>query len=284
MPDPFVSTEDTLTPDDLSSLQAVAEILWGVRHEVAVDWSNRLVELLPEYFAGADASVQQLIDINEAFLSLVLGHMERRDMQSLFQIYYQSNRQLIEADLQLAPALRISLNSLYTSARVSLQVINQHLAHADSRLMGAYTKLTAELMMIVGQAYSDAREDYLQRSFEQVNTLSHELRAPLANLFGYLELLHAGDYGPVSAKQEEVLSQLIHETDDLLWLLTGTLDLSRLDTGRVNVRVEEFPLSAVMTEVINGTPHANIPVTWSAETELPPLRTDRVKVKQIVGN
>jgi signal transduction histidine kinase len=284
MPGPFVSFENTLTPEDLSSLQEVAEVLWKDRHAVAVEWSRLLTERLPEYFAADAAVLEPLIDLNEAFLSLVLGHMQRREIQQLFQIYYQSNRQLIEADLQQAPALRISLSSLYTSARVSLQVINEHLARVDSRLIVAYTKLTAELMMIVGQAYSDAREDYLQRAFEQVNTLSHELRAPLAHLFGYLELLHAGDYGPVSPKQEEVLSQLIHETDDLLWVLTGTLDLSRLDTGRVDVRVEEFPLAAVMTEVVNSTPHPNIPVTCSIPPDLPPLRTDRVKVKQIVGN
>jgi two-component system sensor histidine kinase ChiS len=97
-------------------------------------------------------------------------------------------------------------------------------------------------------------------------------------------MLRAGDFGPVSSEQARVLRELIHETDDVLWLLTSTLDLSRLDTGRVAVRVEEFSLPTVLNEVVNATPHAGVAVTWSAPPDLPALRTDRVKVKQIIGN
>src|SRR5258708_3367149 len=56
MPGPFVSIENTLTPEDLSSLQEVAAILWKARHEVATEWSRRLTELLPQYFAAGNPS------------------------------------------------------------------------------------------------------------------------------------------------------------------------------------------------------------------------------------
>jgi len=280
----FAFDLDMLSADDLSNLKRLASQLDVVRHEVARDWSQRLADLFPESFAGGAVSVDELTQVNEAFLALVLDHASRADLSTLFETYYAMNRNLIEADLQRAPALRISLSNLYTSARVSVQAIEAHLADRDPALMTAYTKLTAELMMIVGQAYSDAREAYLQRAFEQISTLSHELRAPLSHLFGYLELLQAGGYGPVSDEQEAVLGQLMHETDDLLWLLTGTLDVSRLNTGRVDVRIEEFQLSDVFTDVVKSTPSFAGKVTCVLPADLPPLRTDRIKVKQIVGN
>jgi signal transduction histidine kinase len=285
MRNPFSFTGESLSAEDLSALHRLAERLWGARHTIAVEWSRRLIEILPQYFTGVDkVAVGQLTAVNEDVLTLVLQQVKTGDLPALYQAYYDRNRQIIDADLQRAPSRRVSLDSLYTSARVSLRVIEDHLGAEDHRLMLAYAKLTAQLMMLVGQAYSDAREDYLQRTFEQINTLSHELRAPLSHLFSYLEMLQAGDFGSVSTEQQQVLGELIHETDDLVWLMTGMLDLSRLDTGRVEVRAEEFPLAAVFTDVVNSTARPIGALTWSVPAGLPLLRTDRVKVKQIVGN
>jgi signal transduction histidine kinase len=275
---------EALTAGDIASLRDLAQVLWPVRRAIAQEWARRLIDALPAYFPAGGAAGARLAEVNEAFLSLVLQQIQAGELQGLYDLYYRNTRDLIEADLQRAPARRISLSNLYTSARVSLVVIGEHLDADYPRRMLAYTKLTAQLMMLVGQAYSDAREEYLQKAFEQINTVSHELRAPLSNLFGYLEMLHAGDFGPVSPEQERVLNELIQDTDDVLWLLTGTLDLSRLDTGRVIVRVEEFSLATVLTEVVNSTPHPDVRVTWSVPPDLPVMRTDRVKVKQIIGN
>jgi len=284
MQPPFSFAGEALTTGDIASLRDLGHVLWPVRRAIAQEWSRRLIEAQPDHFPPNSPAASRLTEVNEGFLSLVLQQIEAGELQGLYDLYYRNTRQFIEADLQRAPARRISLSNLYTSARVSLVVIGEYLDADYPRRMLAYTKLTTQLMMLVGQAYSDAREEYLQKAFEQVNTVSHELRAPLSNLFGYLEMLRAGDFGPVSAEQARVLSELIHETDDVLWLLTSTLDLSRLDTGRVAVRVEEFVLPSVLTEVVNNTPHVGVRVTVSTPADLPALHTDRVKVKQIISN
>ena len=278
----FVFTIDGLTAADVTALRELADALWDVRHEVAAEWAGRLRGLLPAPAAPAALSLEQLAALNEVFLSLILSHIRQSDLPRLYRLYYERTRQLIEFDLQRAPAERVSLTRLYTSARVSLTVIAERLG--DDRLMLAYTTLMAQLLMLVGQAYSDSREEYLRRTFEQINTLSHELRTPLSHLFSYLEMLHAGEFGTVSPEQERVLSELIHETDDLLLLLTGTLDLSRLDAGRLDIHVEEFSLESVFADVVNSTPHLSPRVKWSVAANVPVLRTDRVKVKQILTN
>jgi len=284
MQSPVSFAGEALTASDIASLRDLAHVLWPSRHAIAQEWSRRLIESLPENFPPGSPAAETLTEVNEGFLSLVLQQVQAGDLHGLYDLYYRNTRGIIEADLQWAPARRISLIGLYTSARVSLQVIGEYLDADYPRRMLAYTKLTAQLMMLVGQAYSDAREEYLQKAFEQINTVSHELRAPLANLFGYLEMLRGGDFGPVLPEQARVLGELIRETDDLLWLLTSTLNLSRLDTGRVVVRVEEFSLPTVLNEVVNATPHAGVAVTCSVPPNLPALHTDRVKVKQIIGN
>ena len=280
----FSFEAETLTAADLAVLQQLAVTLWPTRREVAAEWSRRLVDVLPGAFPGTRVTVDQLTELNTEFLSLILEKLRDRDLPTLYEQYYERTRRLIETDLQRAPANRISLTGLYVSARVSLGVIYDRLPADDLQLAFAYTKLTAHLMMLVGRAYSDGREAYLQRTFEQMNTLSHELRTPITHLFSYLEMLCAGDFGPVSPRQQQVLSELMHEADDLLLLLTGTLDLSRLDTGRVQVRIEEFLIAGVFADVANSTPHENVAVTWTVSAEMPPLHTDRIKVKQILTN
>src|SRR5262245_12129713 len=115
--------EQTFTADDLASLGRLAQLLRASRHQIAAEWSQRLMDLLPGYFASGDTSVSSLTELNEGFLALVLDHMERGEMAALYEMYYATSRQFIESDLQRAPALRISLSTLYTSARVSLRVI-----------------------------------------------------------------------------------------------------------------------------------------------------------------
>jgi hypothetical protein len=226
MQPPVSFAGEALTGSDLASLRDLAHVLWPSRHAIAQEWSRRIVETLPDYFPPGSPAAERLTEVNDRFLALVLQQAEAGDLQGLYDLYYRNTRELIEADLQRAPARRISLLGMYTSARVSLRVIGEYLDADYPRRMLAYTKLTAQLMMLVGQAYCDAREEYLQKAFEQINTVSHELRAPLSNLFGYLEMLRAGDFGPVSPEQGRVLGELVHETDDLLWLLTSTLNLS----------------------------------------------------------
>jgi signal transduction histidine kinase len=275
---------DLLTAEDVTALQALAPALAAHRARIAAEWSRRLVELYPAYFSAGGANAAQVRALNESFLALIVDHIARADLPALYATYYEQTCRLLSADVQRAPAQRMSLEGLCTSARVCLNVIREQFAPAHAHGVDAYVKLSAQLVMLVGQAYSDTREGYLERAFEQINTLSHELRAPLSHLVGYLQLLRDGEFGAVGPDQARVLEQLSREVDDVLWLLNGTLNLSRLETGQVDVRVEEFRLSAVFAEIVNNTPRLDVPVTWSAPFDLPDLCTDRVKLKQVVGN
>jgi len=275
---------DALTAQDRAALKELAETLWDARREMAAEWSRRLIAVLPEYFSAGEITVEQLTDLNERFLGLVLTRLSEGNLEGLYDAYYRMNRLLIEADLHQRPANRISLISLYTSASISLQVLDERIDRDHDRLMVAYAKLCTQLMMLVGRAYSDSREEYLERVFEQINTLSHELRTPVTHLFSYLEMLRDGDFGPVSPEQEGVLDELMHETEDLLLLMTGTLELSRLDSGKVQLLIEEFDLHTIFEEVVRSTPRGNVSVTWSVPKDLAPLHNDRIKLKQIMGN
>lgn len=62
-----------------------------------------------------------------------------------------------------------------------------------------------------------------------VSTISHELRTPITNIVGYLEMLQDGMYGEVSAAQHEALDRVSGNSRRLLGLIGDLLTLSRIE-------------------------------------------------------
>jgi PAS domain S-box-containing protein len=80
--------------------------------------------------------------------------------------------------------------------------------------------------------------------------MSHELRTPINAVLGFLDLVLTGVYGPLADKQEEGLIRAQRAARHLHELVNDVLDLARIEAGRMDVQVEETPLPAVITEVL----------------------------------
>jgi PAS domain S-box-containing protein len=165
---------DALTAADREALKRLAVLLSPRRRGIAEEWSRRLVEArIP---SRPDApSLEQLTLVNFAFLTLVLDYLRIGDLTGLYNEFYDLNRRLVEQDLSSGDAARVSLEGLYNSARISLQVIEEHLG-SERALVVAYAKLVAQLMMLVGCAYSDCREDNLRQAERALRKGEERLR------------------------------------------------------------------------------------------------------------
>jgi signal transduction histidine kinase len=72
---------------------------------------------------------------------------------------------------------------------------------------------------------------------EFFSMVSHELRTPLTSIKGYVDLLQSGATGEVSPEQREFLDIIKTNTDRLVKLINDLLDLSRIDAGRLDLRL-----------------------------------------------
>lgn len=97
--------------------------------------------------------------------------------------------------------------------------------------------------------------DSMQRQLEQLDssrkrfiaTASHELRTPLQSLSGYVELLRDEDLDDDTRRSFVI--QLAEQTERLTRLCFDLLDLSRLESGGVELRPENTDLHALATRV-----------------------------------
>ena len=119
-------------------------------------------------------------------------------------------------------------------------------------------------------------------------TMSHELRTPLNAIAGYVDLMEMGLRGPLTEQQRSDLARIRHNQQALLSIINDILNFARLESGRVEYRVEDVPLGEVlqgMRPLIEPQVQAK-GLTYADCTADPALRVraDREKLQQVLLN
>ena len=81
-------------------------------------------------------------------------------------------------------------------------------------------------------------------------TMSHELRTPLNSILGFTSLMREGMAGPLTDEQRRQLGFVHGSGEHLLALINDLLDLSRIESGRMDVAAAPFDFAAVAAEVV----------------------------------
>jgi phosphoserine phosphatase RsbU/P len=137
----------------------------------------------------------------------------------------------------------------------------------------------------LGQANDELRElDRMKSEF--VSLVSHQLRSPLTNINGSLELL-SRDAGLPPGSRQQTLRILTDEAQRLSRLIETILDISRLEAGKLTLRsgpVAVEPLLARIGESVGDGDACRWAWTLDVVPGLPPVWADEVLLEEIVRN
>ncbi len=118
--------------------------------------------------------------------------------------------------------------------------------------------------------------------------VSHDVRTPLNAILGYTSLLLRGVSGELEPAQRESLVRVDANARHLLSLINEILDITRIEAGKMPVRLSSIKLreliGEIMTEVEPLITGSNLEVTAKIPPGLSVIRSDRQKVKQILLN
>ncbi|HEV3216463.1 MAG TPA: ATP-binding protein [Vicinamibacterales bacterium] len=118
--------------------------------------------------------------------------------------------------------------------------------------------------------------------------VSHELRTPLNAILGYAAMTLQGVSGELSAPQRRNLSRIDANARHLLTLINEILDITRIEAGRMPIQIAAFNLPELLLEVTTELEpiiaKSGLKVDMEVSKDLPVIRSDRQKVKQIVVN
>ena len=169
------------------------------------------------------------------------------------------------------------------------------------RLYEQLKRAAGELERKVGEATAElVRQNELLRrqaiQLEQASALksqflanmSHEFRTPLNAILGYTSMLLKGVLGPLDGEQTEGLARVDSNARHLLGIINDILDISRIEAGRMPLRLSEFRLPELVGEVLAEVEpivaQSSVHIEASVDRRLPPVQSDRQKVKQIILN
>jgi len=118
--------------------------------------------------------------------------------------------------------------------------------------------------------------------------MSHEFRTPLNAILGYTHMLLNNVTGQVTDPQRKSLSRIDSNARHLLALINDILDITRIEAGRMPLNATTFGLGELFDEVQSELEpiikRSNLAVSTKVRGAVPPVRSDRQKVKQIVLN
>lgn len=100
-------------------------------------------------------------------------------------------------------------------------------------------------------ALIDAREEAetANRAKSQfLSSMSHELRTPMNAIMGFGQLLNMEIDRPLNASQQENVSEILKASHHLLELINEVLDLSKIESGRIDFSIEDVLLGNVLIE------------------------------------
>jgi len=123
---------------------------------------------------------------------------------------------------------------------------------------------------------------------EFVSTVSHELRTPLTSIKGYVDLILDGSAGEISEIQEEFLLIVKENSDRLVELINEMLDISRIESGRVHLKVEPLNVAESVRGAVDTfravLAQSERSLTVSVPKNLPQVAADRDRVGQVLVN
>ncbi|NRT55839.1 hybrid sensor histidine kinase/response regulator [Sphaerotilus uruguayifluvii] len=118
--------------------------------------------------------------------------------------------------------------------------------HAQTQALRREIESHRQTDLALQQAKQAAESANLAKS-RYITTISHELRTPLNSILGYAQLLEEDETMPPQRRQ--AVSVIRRGGDHLLSLIEGTLDLARIESGRLRLDVRPMRFAETLGEI-----------------------------------
>ena len=225
----------------------------------------------------------------------------------------------------IAPVLALILGVLYTHELLALDGNDPLMLN---RLQDSFIKTYAALLMLAGviawwmvltqesrrvaQEESNRQTQLLMQEIEShqrtdaalqqakavaeqanqaksryITAISHELRTPLNSILGYAQILAADEDVPPNRRQ--AVSVIRKSGDHLLSVIEGTLDISRIESGKLTLDVKAMDFPELMQQIVGmfelQARNKGLSFDYHPVGELPAVvRADEKRLRQILIN
>jgi signal transduction histidine kinase len=142
------------------------------------------------------------------------------------------------------------------------------------------------VVMTLKDVTEQRHQDELKRGV--ISTVSHQLKTPLTSMRMAIHLLLEEKVGPLTEKQAELLIAAREDSDRLHDILSDLLDLSRIESGRVQMEFRAVSPQEIAMEAVESFRTAAKDQGLTLEVELPgdlpQVWADTTRISHVFGN
>ena len=180
-------------------------------------------------------------------------------------------------------AIAIAQARLYERVTRHAEELEQRVQERTLALGAANEQLQQE---IADRRRAEEKADHANRAKSDfLSRMSHELRTPLNGILGFAQLL---EMESLPADQEESVAQILKAGRHLLGLINEVLDISRIETGRLQLSLEPVPVGETLRGALDivrplAAQHG-IALHAGAADERQHVLADRQRLQQVLLN
>ena len=261
-------------------------------------WQGALRTVLPQrvwpYLEAGLAHYLLIMLVMAPVLAAVLGLLYQQQAQSLGEgLQGVTDASVLNAALRTG-FLRVYAVLMLIAGTVAWWLV---LAHKTREVAQEESNRQTRLLMqeIDSHRQTDEALQQARRAAEQANqaktryisTISHELRTPLNSILGYAQLLQE-DTGMAPHRVQAI--RVIHRGGEhLLSLIEGTLDIARIESGKLKLDVRPMAFADTLHEVASmfelQAAAKGLQFSFDSASRLPnAVRADEKRLRQILIN
>jgi len=153
----------------------------------------------------------------------------------------------------------------------------------------AFDRMADSLKRTVGELAEKKKvEEVSELKSSFISMVSHDLKTPLSSIRGATENILEELAGPVTGRQRRYLGMIIKSSDELQRMITDLLDLSRIESGRMVLELEELDIAREAGKALRSLrpllEGEGIEGRISVSTGETSIKADRARLWQILSN
>ncbi|MBX9715263.1 MAG: PAS domain-containing sensor histidine kinase, partial [Burkholderiaceae bacterium] len=268
-------------------IEAISMMIFDLvsRLQVRGEQLNAIFALSPDGFVSFDAE-RQVNYVSPAFSRLtgltesqVMGAEEGR-IEALLRANFAST-----ATWRGFAAMRRDLREAGDSAKPKRELIDLVRPKARVLEVGLRVGATEAISQVLSLRDVTHETEVDQMKSEFLSTAAHELRTPMASIYGYSELMSRRKLSP--EQQAEVIATIHRQSELMISIVNELLDLARIEARRgKDFNLEVFDLAKLVSAQLHDfkPPQDRVAPRLDAGTCPAWVRVDRTKMQQALGN
>ncbi len=150
--------------------------------------------------------------------------------------------------------------------------------HPDGSLAGVVT--------VINNITEMKKLEYVKSQF--VSMVAHELKAPMAAVMGFMNLILDDSMGIKPDKQKEYISRSTKRLQGLIEMVNDLLDISRMEIKKKEREIKELNIPEILKSNVDflelELKKKGITVTTNLELDLPPIKADNNEINRLYTN